>query len=100
MEFFYNNWFSITMLGIIVIERAISHGVAKAKVAEIVKKVDEMEDMIENAVNRLTGHVADSTIHITPTLTELLKERNDYMKKEMTDVRRDIRRVEDLLTKM
>jgi hypothetical protein len=100
MEFLQSNWFSIVMLAIIAIERAVSHGVAKAKVAEIVKKVDEMEETIDSAITRLSVHMADSNIHITPTLIELFKERNDYSKKEMTDIRRDIRRCEDLLNKM
>jgi methyl-accepting chemotaxis protein len=88
------------MLAIIAIERAVSHGVAKQKLAEIASKVDEMEETIESAVNKFAAHMADTNIHITPTLTELFKVRGDYMQQAMTDVRRDVRRIEDLLNKM
>lgn len=100
MEFLQLNWFSIVMLAIIAIERAVSHGVAKAKLSEISNKVDELEDTITAAISKFAVHMADSNIHITPTLIDLLKERNDYSKKELTDIRRDIRRVEDILNKM
>jgi hypothetical protein len=100
MEFLQANWFSIVMLTIIAIERAVSHGVAKQRLAEIGSKVDAMEETLEGAVDKIANHIGDSSIHITPTLTELFKVRDDYMKKEMTDARRDIRRIEDLLNKM
>jgi hypothetical protein len=70
------------MLAIIAIERAVSHGVAKQKAAEIIKKVGEMEQVIDEAVNRFSEHANDSDRHITPTLLELFKERNDYVKSE------------------
>jgi hypothetical protein len=100
MEFLQANWFSIVMLAIIVIERAVSHGMAKAKVQEIGKKIDELEKTVLLTSERFAVHSTDSNVHITPTLTELFRERNDYMKKELEDTRRDVRRVEQMLTKM
>ncbi len=88
------------MSAVIIIERAVSHGMAKAKVQEIISKVEEMEKTIDVAVQNFNDHTSDSDSHVTSTLLDLLKERNEYTKKELADTRIDIRRVEDLLKKM
>lgn len=100
MEFLQANWFSLIMLAIIAIERAVSHGVAKQKAAEIIKKVGEMEQVIDEAVIRFSEHANDSDRHITPTLLELFKERNDYVKSELGNTRVDVQRIEQMLNKM
>jgi hypothetical protein len=100
MEFLQANWFSLIMLLIIGIERAVSHGVAKQKAAEIIKKVGEMEAAVDGAVMRLAEHASDSDLHITPTLLELFKERNDYVKNELGNTRADVQRIEQMLNKM
>jgi hypothetical protein len=107
MEFIQGNWFSIVMLAIVVIERAISYGVAKAKVEEIINNVAEVKNTVaevkstaETGMSRFYSHANDSSIHVTPTLVELLKERNDYVKNELANTRADVQRIENMLGSM
>jgi uncharacterized protein YydD (DUF2326 family) len=100
MEWLQANWFSLVLLAVLVIDRAITRGKRDEKMQQIIDKVDEMEDTFDAAVVKFNEHAASSSLHITPTLTELLKERNDYVKKELEDTRRDVRRIEQMLAKM
>lgn len=100
MEFLQNNWFSFLMLFILVMDRVWNRGKRDEKMQQVIDKVDELEGTLDSAVSQISTHIADPNIHITATLTELTRERNEYLKKEMTDARRDIRRIEDMLNKM
>jgi glutamine synthetase len=88
------------MLAVIVVERAVSYGVAKAKAQEVINKVAEMEKTVETFVGKFYTHANDSSMHLTPSLMDLLKERNDYVKTELANTRTDVQRIEQMLSKM
>jgi hypothetical protein len=100
MEFLQGNWFYFVTLLVLVADRIYARAKKDGKMDEMIKKIDGVATNFSAHEKKFNDHVADSAIHITPTLLELLKERNDYAKKEFENTRIDIQRVEALLNNM
>lgn len=100
MEFLQTNWFPLLMVVVLVIDRAVTRGKHTEKMEQVIAKVDEMEETLGGVAEKVAEHVGNSDMHVTQTLTDLFRERNDYVKTELANTRRDVRRIEEMLQKM
>lgn len=97
-EWLAANWFQVlTCVGIFG-GWLIHYGVSKANRDAMSKKVGDLEDKFVGMDQRMTLHTTDSGIHVNQTLLQLFKERADYSKQQFADVRKDIERIENILT--
>jgi hypothetical protein len=109
MDFLQGNWFSLLCVAVYVVAELIKRGRKDQKAAGVSKKVDELAVSFVKSMDTLSAsfaaherkfndHVANSDIHVTDMLLELLKERHDYNKNEFANTRTDIQRVETMLS--
>src|SRR5689334_21578571 len=107
MEFLQGNWFSILLVAVYVAERLITWAKQGERMEQMIKKVTDVEEKIDEAartfgehVDSFNQHVSDSSIHVTDMFQQLLHERNEYMKQQFAETRSDVQRIETLLNNM
>jgi hypothetical protein len=111
MEFLQGNWFSILAVAAYVVTELVKRGKKDQKMDGVSEKLDTFVKDVMTSVQslatsfaaherRFNEHVANSDIHVTEMLLELLKERHDYNKNEFSNTRTDIQRVESMLSSM
>lgn len=97
MEWFSQNWFQVLTLMGIVLSWAVHYGISTQKWASMAKKVDLIENTLNEVQKSFSLHTNNSEIHVSVTLLQLLNERSDYIKQQFADTRADIQRIEALL---
>lgn len=97
MDFLTANWFSLLMLAILVMDRAITRGKRDEKMQQVIDKVEEIETVLDEAVKRFNEHCTNPDIHINQILMRLFDERFSGVRKELADTRTDIQRIEHML---
>ncbi len=93
MEWFASNWFSFFSLVIVASGWLVQMGVLWAKIAE-------MEKTLEIVGNKFNEHITNPELHVNKLLMTLFDERFGTIKKEQTETRNDVKRIENMLNKM
>jgi hypothetical protein len=93
MEWFAQNWFSVLTTAVFIGGWLIQMGGLRTKMAE-------MEKTLEAVCNKFGEHCSNPDIHVNKLLTALFDERFASIKKEQSETRQDVKRIENLLNKM
>ena len=93
MEWFAQNWFSVFSLAVVVAGWLVQMGVLKSKMVE-------MEKTLETVYNKFNEHCTNPDLHVNKLLMTLFDERFASIKKEQSETRQDVKRIENLLNKM
>lgn len=93
MEWFQQNWFSVVSLLLVAGGWLVQMGVFKSKMAV-------MEKNLENVCEKFNEHCTNPDLHVNKLLMTLFDERFASIKKEQSETRSDVKRIENLLNKM
>lgn len=93
MEWLAQNWLSVLTVAASCGGWLVQMGVFKSKMAE-------MEKTLETVCNKFNEHCTNPDIHVNKLLITLFDERFASIKKEQSETRSDVKRIENLLNKM
>ncbi len=93
MEWFAQNWFSFFTLVILAGGWLVQMGVLKSKIAV-------MEKTLESVCDKFNDHCTNTDLHVNKLLMTLFDERFASIKKEQSETRQDVKRIENMLNKM
>ena len=93
MEWLSQNWFSVLTVVFVVGCSLMQTGVFKSKITA-------MEKTLESVCNKFNEHCSNPDLHVNRLLMTLFDERFASIKKEQSETRQDVKRIENLLNKM
>ena len=93
MDWLSQNWFSVVSLLILAGGFLMQMGGLKSKITE-------MEKTLTTVCDKLGEHCSNPDLHVNKLLMTLFDERFASIKKEQSETRSDVKRIETLLNKM